>query len=148
MIKQFLLAFLLFFTFLNIATAENLNSPVGEWITISDKTHDRASIVKLYEENGKLYGKVLKIFPGSGRDPAERCTQCPGDFKDKPVLGLVFLWDFMPQSDGTWKAGKVLDPKEGKIYQGSITLVDNGKKLELRGYWGVFWRTQTWTRVK
>ncbi len=149
MIKHCILAITLFFTFLNIAYAENnLTSPLGEWITISDKTHDRSGVVKLYEENGKLYGKVIKIFPGSGRNPDELCTQCTGEFKNKPVLGLVFLWDFAKQSDGTWKEGKVLDPKEGKIYSGSITLIDGGKKLELRGYWGPFWRTQTWIRAK
>ena len=60
---------------------------------------------------------------------------------------MVFLTGFARQADGTWKDGKVLDPKDGKVYRGTITLIDNGQKLELRGYWGVFWRTQTWIRA-
>ncbi|MBW8718811.1 MAG: DUF2147 domain-containing protein, partial [Variovorax paradoxus] len=30
----------------------------------------------------------------------------------------------------------------------SYTPVDGGKKLEVRGYLGPFWRTQTWNRVQ
>ena len=144
MIKQVILGFVLFFTF-TLAYANN--SPVGEWITISDKTHDRSGVVRISEQNGKLYGKIIKIFPGSGRDPKELCTKCEGNLKNKPILGMVFLTDFTKQADGTWKNGKVLDPKDGKVYRGTIQLIDNGEKLELRGYWGVFWRTQTWIRA-
>ncbi len=143
---QKLLLFFISLTFSTIAFAMDLSSPVGNWLTISDKTHDRSGIVEIYENNGKMYGKILKIFPGNGRDPAEHCVNCPGNFKDKPVQGLVFLWDFEKQSDGSWANGKILDPKEGNIYKGSFTLIDNGKKLQVRGYWTIFWRTQIWIR--
>lgn len=148
MIKQFLLAIVFIFTFSTLVYADDMSSPVGEWITISDKTHDKSGIVKLYEHQGKLYGKVMKIFPGDDRDPNERCVKCEGSFKDQPVLGMTFLWGFVRQSDGSWKEGQVLDPKEGHVYRGSIKLIENGEKLEVRGYWGIFWRTQTWIRVK
>lgn len=126
--------------------AADLNSPIGRWVTISDKTHDRSGIVQIYEQGGKLYGKILKIFPGSGRNPADRCVKCPGNFKDKPVEGLTFLWGFERQPDGTWTNGQILDPKEGNVYKGKLTLTDQGKKLDVRGYWAFFWRTQTWLR--
>lgn len=145
--KKLLLITVIFFAFLSIAHAENLNSPVGEWITYSDKTHDRSGIVEIYTSNSKLFGKIIKIFPGKDRDPADRCVKCTGDLKDKPILGLEFLWNFVLKNDGSWGNGQLLDPKDGKIYKGKIKLIDGGKKLELRGSWGIFSRTQTWIRV-
>ena len=47
-----------------------------------------------------------------------------------------------------WEGGKILDPENGKEYRASFTPIDGGKKLEVRGYLGPFWRTQTWTRVQ
>jgi uncharacterized protein (DUF2147 family) len=43
-----------------------------------------------------------------------------------------------------------LDPDEGKIYRCTVTLKDDGRGLEIRGFIGVslFGRTQVWTRVK
>ena len=41
--------------------------------------------------------------------------------------------------------GEILDPTEGKLYDCAIWL--DGKNLKLRGYWGWFYRTETWKRV-
>ncbi len=91
----------------NVVYAAAMDSPVGNWITISDKTRDRSGLINIYEQNGKLYGKIFKIFPGSGRNPNAICDKCPPPFKDKPVVGLVFLWDFMPTSNtDKWENGK------------------------------------------
>ncbi|MFK7923326.1 MAG: DUF2147 domain-containing protein, partial [Bacteroidia bacterium] len=42
-------------------------SPVGKWKTIDDETNKPKSIVEIYEKDGKLYGKVIKLF----REPSE-----------------------------------------------------------------------------
>lgn len=148
MIKKFFLLLGCCIGFFSIAQAANLNSPIGRWITMSDKTHDRSGIVELFDQYGKLAGKVVKIFPGSGRDPLERCVKCEGEFKNKRVLGLTFLWGLAPQTDGTWANGKILDPHDGHVYTATAKLVEQGKQLKLRGYWGPFWRTQTWIRAE
>lgn len=147
MMRKLVVVVGLVFFFFTTAFAADLNSPVGRWITISDKTHDRSGVVELFDRGGKVYGKVIKIFPGSGRDPAERCVKCEGNFKDKPVVGLTFLWGMMPQGNGRWGGGQLLDPHTGEIYRGTMTLIDGGRQLQLRGYWGIFWRTQTWVRA-
>jgi uncharacterized protein (DUF2147 family) len=146
MIKQFLSLIILLFSALHFTYASAVSTPVGKWITISDKTHDQSGIIEIKSHNGKLYGKIIKIFPGSDRNPAERCSKCPDNFYNKPVLGLIFLWGFQQKNDNTWEYGQLLDPKEGNIYHGSLTLINHGAKLEVRGYWGPFWRTQTWIR--
>lgn len=147
MLKKALL-FIMTFTCLTIAHAGKLNSPIGEWVTISDKTHDKSGIVEIYDDNGKLYGRIIKIFPGKDRHTGDLCKLCPGNFKNKPVQGLEFLWGFEQKDATHWIKGQLLDPKNGKIYKGTITLLNGGKKLELRGYWGIFSRSQTWLRVE
>jgi len=46
-----------------------------------------------------------------------------------------------------WEGGRILDPENGKEYTLRLTPVEGGKKLEVRGYFAFFWRTQTWNRV-
>ena len=50
-------------------------SPVGEWKTIDDETGKDKSIVELYEDNGKIYGKIAEgkdrlvlgpVYPAQG----------------------------------------------------------------------------------
>ena len=74
-----------------------------------------------------------------GEDPV--CEKCPGDRKGKKVVGMTIIRD-MVQSGKIWKSGKILDPENGKEYSCRLW-VENGK-LKVRGYWGVFHRTQTW----
>jgi len=46
--------------------------------------------------------------------------------------------------------GEILDPDEGRVYRCTVTLIDGGAKLEVRGYVGIslFGRTQLWLRVE
>ena len=48
----------------------------------------------------------------------------------------------MKKSDSEYSEGTILDPNNGKIYRCKIWIEDNN--LKLRGYWGPFFRTQTW----
>ena len=52
------------------------------------------------------------------------------------------------EGDGIWGGGEILDPNNGKTYRTRLKPVDGGKKLEMRGYIGPFYRTQTWIRVE
>ena len=53
-------------------------------------------------------------------------------------------------ADNTWDGGTILDSVDGKIYKVRMQPVDGGKKLEVRGYFGLplLGRTQTWIRVE
>jgi uncharacterized protein (DUF2147 family) len=50
------------------------------------------------------------------------------------------IWEEKTLAEGT-----ILDPESGKIYQCKIWL--EGEDLKVRGYWGPFFRTQTWKKV-
>jgi uncharacterized protein (DUF2147 family) len=49
-----------------------------------------------------------------------------------------------------WNGGAILDPDNGRIYKAKMRLIDDGKKLIVRGFIGFSFlgRSQTWTRVE
>jgi len=122
-------------------------TPVGHWTTIDDKTQKPKSVVEIYQaKDGSLAGRVTEILQ-SDRGPNPVCDKCSGDRKDKPVKGMVILWG-IKQDGETWEGGQILDPASGKIYSVKVTPIDDGKKLEVRGFMGfsLLGRTQTWVR--
>lgn len=121
----------------------------GDWITRDEKTGDPRAVLRLSIENGVLKGKVARIYPQPGDTGI--CTLCPGEFKDKPILGLEIIWDLIEQSPGSWYGGKILDAKTGTIYRVKMMVKENNPdKLLVRGYVGVslIGRTQVWERDK
>lgn len=122
-----------------LAGAALAASPVGKWKTIDDETGKPKSVVQIWEENGRLYGRILELINPSTPNPI--CDKCEGKRKDQPIEGMTILWD-MHKDGETWKDGKILDPKKGKIYDCKLWL--EGDKLKVRGYVGIFFRTQTW----
>lgn len=120
----------------------------GKWTTIDDKTGKKKSTVELYKEDGKLYGKIQYLYPREGREDNPKCKLCTDDRKDQPLVGLQIVrgleWD-----GSTWKNGTIVDPENGKVYNVKIWVDKNTPdKLNVRGYVGPFYRTQTWERVK
>lgn len=119
----------------------------GRWMTVSDKTGKPESIVRLVEHEGELRGTIEEIFPAPGDPPNPRCEKCKGEFKDKPIVGLQFLWGFRRDGD-RYGPGRILDPDEGEVYRCELALADDGRALKVRGYIGIplFGRTQVWVR--
>ena len=81
--------------------------------------------------------------------PDDKCVECKDERKDQPVIGLEILRD-LKKADGkdVWEGGTVLDPNNGKVYKAKVTPIDGGQKLQMRGYIGFFYRTQTWIRIQ
>jgi uncharacterized protein (DUF2147 family) len=117
---------------------------VGEWKTIDDQTNKPKSIIKIYKaRNGKYYGQVTKLLDKSkGENPI--CEKCTDERKNKPILNMLIMND-MQLKGKELSGGKILDPEKGKEYTCKIW-VENGN-LKVRGYWGIFYRTQTWYKV-
>lgn len=123
-------------------------SPTGLWKTIDDISGEPKSIVSITAlKNHQLMGKVVKLF----KDPGRLCTKCEGENHNKPIVGLVVMQGLKPAKENNlWEEGQILDPKTGKIYNCTIRLVEDGTKLQVRGYIGLplFGRSQTWERVQ
>ncbi|WP_460576061.1 DUF2147 domain-containing protein [Flavobacterium koreense] len=121
-------------------------SVLGKWKTIDDETGKEKSIVEIYEVDGKIYGRIVEILETEHR--FKKCTLCQGTDKDKPIMGLIFIKGLTKDGE-EYSGGKILDPKNGKLYKCYITLEGNDK-LKVRGYIGIslLGRTQYWKRVK
>ena len=129
---------------LSSAVFGQVNSLLGEWITVDDKTGERRSVVTLYQgEDGLYYGAITKLLI---EVPVTVCTLCPGEDKDQPLEGLVIIRGMhYNEKDNQLQGGKVLDPESGNFYYGKIYRKDGNLVLrgsiDKRGFLG---RNQTW----
>lgn len=139
-----LLACFVFVLFASLSLSAQ-NSPVGTWKTVDDETGEAKSYVEIFEQDGKLHGKLVKLLRVA---EDTTCEKCPGDKKDKPLMNMVILWDLETYKD-YWSYGKIMDPNNGKTYKCSLWMEGNDQ-VKLRGYIGIsaLGRNQTWHRVK
>jgi len=129
------------------ASAMAQMTPVGLWKTIDDKDGTVKSEIRIVEKNGVLSGKVERILDPNAKS-GEKCTECEDERKDQPILGMEILRGLKKADDkDVWEGGNILDPKNGKIYRATVTPIEGGQKLQMRGYIAFFYRTQTWIRV-
>ncbi|RDS79858.1 DUF2147 domain-containing protein [Dyella monticola] len=129
-----------------VAWAAN-DTPVGTWRQVDDVTGKPKSVIQITENNGQLQGKVLQVLL-SDDGPHPTCKECSGARKDQPIEGMVIMWGVSKDGD-VWDGGKILDPKNGKIYSVKLTMADGGQKLDVHGYIGfsLLGRSQVWERM-
>ena len=140
--KKIILTFLLAIYGLTL----NSQSIFGKWISKNDKTGEVDSVIEVYKENEKAYAKIVEIL-----DPKKQnsiCTLCRNELRNKKILGLNILTG-LKQNGTEWSGGNILDPRNGKIYDCFIKLI-NSNKLKVRGYIGIslFGKTTYWERSK
>jgi uncharacterized protein (DUF2147 family) len=131
----------------SLAAAQD--SPVGDWVTLDDETGEAKSVVRIWEEGGKLNGRIIRLVTDPTKDPNPLCTECEGERKNQPIVGMVILNDFT--RDGKeWSGGTVLDPENGQTYRSVIRLAEDMSALDVRGFIGIrlIGRTQRWVRAK
>jgi uncharacterized protein (DUF2147 family) len=119
---------------------------LGKWKTIDDETGKAKSIIEIYEKSGKIYGRVVEILDEHHRK--DLCTNCDNEDRNKPIIGMTIIKG-LSKNGNEYDSGKILDPKNGKLYKCMMALVGNDK-LKVRGYIGfaLIGRTQYWHRVK
>ena len=123
-------------------------SPVGLWRSVDDKTGESKAEIRIGESGGALQGRIEKTLRKDAK-PDAVCEECTDDRKGKPMAGLeIIRGGKKAEGKDVWEGGKILDPENGKEYRASFTPIDGGKKLEVRGYLGPFWRNQRWLRVE
>jgi uncharacterized protein (DUF2147 family) len=141
----------LLFAALTLLAAANVfaqeASPVGLWKNIDDESGKPKALIRITESNGELRGKIEKLFKNPGEDQNPKCIKCEGALKDQPVIGMTILTGMKRDGD-EYNGGQILDPNNGKVYSSKLTVIEGGKKLDVRGYIGfpMLGRTQTWLR--
>lgn len=138
------------FTMILFVSAPTIKPITGKWKTIDDETNKPKSIVKIYKaKNGKIYGKIIKLFKEPDEDQDPICDKCTDYRKDKKIIGMVIIKGLEPDGDEWYADDAILDPNNGKIYDCKMWIdEDDNDILNVRGYIGWFFRTQTWHRVK
>jgi len=123
--------------------SQKLQNAVGHWQAYSDGKP--GGQVETYLENGKLFGRVTQVRPG--RTPNDVCEKCSGANKNQRILGMILMRNFHTDGDD-WVGGTVVDPENGKEYQGKIWAVGDNE-LHMRGFIGIslLGRTETWVRM-
>src|SRR5262245_39579435 len=73
---------------------------IGKWNTVDDKTGKMRSEVQIYEQAGKVFGKITALAePDDDNGKPRVCTKCGGTDKDQPVVGLVIIRDLASSGD-------------------------------------------------
>jgi uncharacterized protein (DUF2147 family) len=129
------------------ALAQAQASPAGLWKTIDDDGRTEKSLVRISDQAGVLTGRIEKLLDPTAKADAV-CDKCTDERKDKPIVGLTILRNLRKGEDGWWDGGDVTDPNNGKTYKARVRTIEDGKQLQMRGYMGPFYRTQTWIRVE
>ncbi|AMO57532.1 signal peptide protein [Endozoicomonas montiporae] len=129
-----------------LSLAVSANDYVGQWHTVNEKTNEVESLVSIYMEDNQLKGRIEQIADPESRD--KLCDECTGEFKNQKIEGMTFIWGLTKDGD-KYDDGKILDPASGKIYSASLSLIDGGEKLKVRGYLGfaLLGRTQVWLKA-
>lgn len=133
------------FLFFAICLTTSAQSIVGKWKTIDDETQKPRSIVEIYEQNGKYFGKILQVFYEPDEKPTGICDKCTDDRKGQKIAGLQIIRN-LEKKDNEYKNGTILDPKNGKVYDCKLWL--ENEALKVRGYVAFFFRTQTWYKYE
>jgi uncharacterized protein (DUF2147 family) len=122
-------------------------SPVGLWKNIDDVSGKPKALIRISENKGELEGRIEQLFRPAGEEQNPKCVKCEGVLKDQPIVGMVFM-SGLKKSGDEYSGGEILDPDNGKVYKSKLTLVDGGKKVNVRGYIGIpmLGRSQVWVR--
>ena len=124
-------------------------TPAGLWKTIDDNTGKERSLIRISEAGGVYTGRIEKSLD-PGNDKSAVCDKCTDERKGKPLIGMALIRNAKQSADDKeiFDGGDITDPDNGKVYKLRLKPLDGGKKLEVRGYIGPFYRNQTWIRVE
>jgi uncharacterized protein (DUF2147 family) len=124
------------------------STPAGVWHNIDDKTGEPKAEISLADSGGVVNGRIEKLLRKDAK-PDEKCDECKDERKGKPMVGLEIIRGARKaEGKEVWEGGKILDPENGREYTLRMTPFEGGRKLQVRGSFGPFGRTQTWVRVQ
>jgi len=107
----------------------------GKWLTEAGDAQ-----VEIYEQNGKVNGKIVWLQKGPDTKDVHNKDE---KLRTRKLMGVNILSGLTEKKE-KWEGGRIYNPKNGKDYKCSIWM--DGNKLKVRGYIGFLYETQTWTR--
>lgn len=143
-VHSILIAILCLLTIIKLLAFEP-DDVLGIWIT-----EDKDAKIEIYKKNEKYHGKIVWLKEPLRNGKPKTDDKNPDESKrERKILGLVIMTNFVYDEDGVWEDGDIYDPKSGKTYSCKMTLSKDKKTLEVRGYIGIslLGRTSVWTRT-
>ncbi|MDR2485456.1 MAG: DUF2147 domain-containing protein [Treponema sp.] len=132
----------------------------GYWLSIDEKTGKITAGWEIYQNNGKLYGKMLSVLGYPQDVKAGRCKESypgfplAGKVYEMSVIGTPWIFGLTMDRAGQWSRGNVINAEDGAMYKCKITYrAADGKKyrtdtLEMRGEIGLgIGRSQFWQKA-
>jgi len=151
-----IIVFLLLITACAICFADPVE---GFWLSIDETTNKVTAGWQIYQEGGKLYGKILSIATEPRGTIAVRCKESyrgfpvAGKVNTMPIAGTPWIFGLTSTKEGVWAGGNVVNPEDGGMYGCKLTFRPaDGKKftadtLEMRGEIGLgIGRSQFWRK--
>ncbi|MDR0908670.1 MAG: DUF2147 domain-containing protein [Spirochaetaceae bacterium] len=141
----------------------------GYWASYDDKTGKITAGWQIWQEGGKLNGKIVALAGFDATATADNCEDsydgfpfATGPVNKMTVVGTTWLWGLNPVKNkpGQWSQGFIIDPDSGGYYYCAVTYNEpntrvSGKRysmatLKMRGSLdklGVAGRNQIWQKV-
>lgn len=138
--KAFLLLLLVVGSASTALAQSKADAILGEWIN-----EKKDAKFQIFKQDDKYFGKIIW---GTG-DQKKDVKNPDSKLRNRDVIGLTILKNFVFDGDNTWEDGTIYDPREGKTYSCKITQ-KGANKINVRGFVGIslFGRTEVWTKIK
>ncbi|OYQ42651.1 DUF2147 domain-containing protein [Flavobacterium aurantiibacter] len=138
--KVFLLLLLIIGSGSTAAAQSKADAILGEWIN-----EKKDAKFQIFKQGDKYFGKIIW---GTG-DQTKDTKNPDSKLRNRELIGLTILKNFVFDGDDTWEDGTIYDPREGKTYSCKITQKETNK-INVRGFVGIslFGRTEVWTKIK
>jgi len=144
MMKRFsaFMALLVVFFAVN-AFGEESDAILGNWYN-----EEKTSAIEIFRCTDSYCGRIAWLKNPLNAEGKEKVDSKNSDesLRNRKLMGLQILSGFRYAGDGTWKGGKIYDPKNGKTYSCKMRL--DGENLKIRGFIGIslLGRTTVWSR--
>ncbi len=93
------------------------------------------SRIEIYKKKGKYFGKIVWLKePNENGKPKVDKSNTDKTLHKRPLIGLHLLNGFVYNDNNVWIDGEIFNPRAGKTYSCELTLLDDGKTLDVRGY--------------
>ncbi|AHH10972.1 DUF2147 domain-containing protein [Borrelia coriaceae] len=151
--KIILLFYCSFFAFAESDKTDNKNDGsevLGYWVGYDGTTNVKNSVIYVYKYNDKVYGRILNVIKdGKVHDINNPSGNKVVGFEHLSTEGLDFMWGLKyVKASGKWDKGKIIDPKNGKIYNSEMRVDPKTGNLITKGKVWIFGRSKVWIRAR
>ena len=120
----------------------------GLWQKTDEETGKSGRLVSVLRARRHYEGVIAKLFPRPGDAQIRSVRVARTTARMQPLLGIPLIRG-MKRNGLVYRAGNILDPRDGNIYSAMMTVSPDGRTLTVRGFLGIalFGRDEVWHRL-